>query len=148
MKLMKRNREIIPTRDFRNAMDRFFNDFFNEDDFFDSDLQDWMPSVDIKDDGKKFSIKADLPGMEEKNINVEVKDGVLSISGKRENKEEHKEGDSIRIERSFGSFTRNITLPEGCDLEKINAEYKKGVLEIDIPHLPRKQPKKITVKTS
>ena len=148
MKLMKRNREVIPTRDFRSALDNFFNDFFQEDDFFDTDLQDWAPSVDIKDDGKNFSLKADIPGMDEKDINVEVRDNILTISGKRENKEEHKEGESYRIERSFGSFTRTIPLPDGCDIDKVNAEYKKGVLELTIPHLPQKQPKKISVKTS
>ena len=135
-------------------MDTFsgrFNHFF--DDTFlptlwlknGSKLHDWSPSVDVYDDDKKFVIKAEIPGVDKKNIHIDVKESVLTLSGERSHENEVKEENFYRKERAFGKFERSFTLPEGIDPDSIEADYKDGVLNIIIPKPEEKEPKKISV---
>lgn len=107
---------------------------------------DWTPAVDIKEKDDAFVIVADIPGVDPKDIDVHMENGVLSIKGERESeKKEEKEGYK-RVERSYGSFYRRFSMPETADASKINAKSRNGVLEITIPKLEKEQPRKIEVK--
>lgn len=107
---------------------------------------DWTPAVDIKEQDDSFVIVADIPGVDPKDIEVHMENGVLSIKGERESeKKEEKEGYK-RVERSYGSFYRRFSMPETADASKINAKSKNGVLEITIPKQEKEQPRKIEVE--
>jgi len=107
---------------------------------------DWTPAVDIKENNDGFVIVADIPGVDPKDIEVHMENGVLSIKGERETeKKEEKEGYK-RVERSYGSFYRRFSMPETADATKINAKSKNGVLEVTIPKQEKVQPRKIDVQ--
>jgi HSP20 family protein len=107
---------------------------------------DWVPAVDIKEEQDRFIIRADIPGVDPKDIDVHMEKGMLSISGVRESEtREEKEGYK-RIERARGSFLRRFTLPDTADAEKISAKCKNGVLEVVIPKHEKLQPRKISVE--
>ena len=107
---------------------------------------DWTPAVDIKENNDGFVIVADIPGVNPKDIEVHMENGVLSIKGERETeKKEEKEGYK-RVERSYGSFYRRFSMPETADATKINAKSKNGVLEVTIPKQEKVQPRKIDVQ--
>ena len=107
---------------------------------------DWAPAVDIKEDEKGFTIIADIPGVDPKDIDVHMENGVLTIRGERETeKKEEKEGYK-RVERSYGSFYRRFSMPETADSTKISAKSSNGVLEITIPKQEKEQPRKIEVE--
>lgn len=109
-------------------------------------IADWAPAVDITEDDKEFVVKAELPGLKREEVKVTVEDGVLSISGERKAEKEEKTKKYHRIERSYGSFVRSFTLPEGCDATKVNAEFKEGVLNVHLAKSPKAQPKAIEIK--
>jgi len=99
---------------------------------------DWTPRVDISEDAGKISLKADLPGVNEKDVSVTVEDNVLTLAGERKFEKETDEENYHRVERTYGSFTRGFTLPETVDTDKISAKYDKGVLNISIPKVETK----------
>ena len=108
-----------------------------------------MPAVDVTETEQAFKVVAELPGMDEKNIEVKVANGMLTIKGeKQEEKEEGKQDYYVR-ERSFGSFERTFKVPDGVDLDKVDASFKKGVLTVTLPKTAeaQKAEKKITVRT-
>lgn len=106
----------------------------------------FAPSFDVKETNEGFVIKADLPGIEEKDLKVTLTGQRLTVSGKRE-QETKKEHEHLHaIERSHGSFTRAFTLPDGVDANKIHAELKNGVLTLMLPRKPDVKPKEIAVK--
>ena len=106
----------------------------------------WRPAVDIREEKDRYVIIADLPGVDPKDIEITMEQGVLTIKGEREStKEESHEGYS-RVERVRGSFYRRFSLPDSADAENIEAKGKNGVLEISLPKHQKVQPKKITVK--
>jgi HSP20 family protein len=127
-----------------------FADFF--DNFFDSDLTPSIgkhaPAVDIAEEKDKYVVKADLPGMKQDEIKVELDDGVLRISGERRSEREEKDEakNYHYFERSFGSFERRFVLPKDTDAEKIDAKYENGVLSVSIPKTEARKPKEIKVK--
>ena len=88
----------------------------------------WLPEVDITEEKDRLLVKADLPGMKQEEIAVEVADGVLTITGERKRETETKDAKTYRVERSYGSFLRSFTLPAGVDAANVNAAYKNGVL--------------------
>lgn len=105
----------------------------------------FAPAFDVKETSDAFVFTADLPGVAEKDLQVQLADNRLSISGKRES-EKTEQGDThYTTERSYGSFTRSFTLPEGLDRDKLRAELKNGVLSVTAPKRPEAQPKKINV---
>ena len=105
----------------------------------------WRPVVDVYDREDKIVIKAELPGLEKKDIKVDVKDRVLTLKGERSYENEVKEGKYYRKERAFGKFERAFTLHSDIDSGKIEAEYKDGVLRVEIPKPEEEKPKKIMV---
>jgi len=107
----------------------------------------WRPAVDIKEEEDRFVIYADLPGVDPKNIEITMEQGVLTLKGERsEETKEEREGYK-RVERVSGSFYRRFSLPDTADAERIEAEGKNGVLEITLPKQEKAQPRKITVKS-
>ena len=106
----------------------------------------WTPAVDVKETAEQFVITADIPGVEPKDIEVTMEDGVLTIKGERK-LEARSEGDNgyRRVERAYGSFYRRFTLPDTADAEAISASGKHGVLEVVIPKRAALQPKRIAV---
>ena len=126
-------------------MDRLFDDFFNLStvDFFDSE---WLPAIDIINDEKNMYIKADVAGIDEKDINVTVQDNILTISGERtEEQNESKNSTFTLLERKKGSFSRSILLPDGVKAENVKAELKNGVLTITLPKGKPVETKKIKI---
>ena len=135
---------------FQNELNRLgvFDQFSSgNDDSSTGALSQWRPAVDIKEDNDKYTILADVPGVDPKDIDITMEDGVLTISGARtvENVDE-KEGFK-RVERSYGNFYRRFSLPDTANADGISANSKNGVLEITLPKHEKAQPKRITVNT-
>lgn len=108
---------------------------------------DWIPAVDIKETQDAFILHADVPGVDPKDIEVHMENGILTIKGDRESeKKEEREGYK-RVERQYGAFYRRFSLPDTADAEKIAAKSKNGVLEITIPKKEAVQPRKISVES-
>lgn len=108
---------------------------------------DWVPAVDIREEDSDFVIVADIPGVDPKDIEVHMDNGVLTIKGEKESeKKEEREGYK-RVERSFGSFYRRFALPDTADPEKITANSNHGVLEVRIGKQEKVQPRKISVNS-
>lgn len=108
----------------------------------------WSPSVDIKEDRSKYTVMADLPGVEDKDLSVTLENNILCIKGERHFESKEKEEGFSRTERFEGQFYRRFTLPEAIEGSKIQADYKKGVLHITIPKREAAQAKKIEIKHS
>jgi HSP20 family protein len=111
-------------------------------------LTEWMPSVDIAEDDKEYTIKAELPGVSKEDVKVTVQGGVLSITGERKAEKEEKDKKYHRIERSYGSFFRSFTLPEGTSTEKIGAEFKDGILKLHLPKDEKVKSQTVDVKVA
>jgi HSP20 family protein len=106
----------------------------------------FVPDFEVKETPESYIFKADLPGVEEQDLDISLTRNRLVVSGKRE-AEERNEGETFyAYERSYGSFTRAFTLPEGADADNVRADLKDGVLTLEVPKRPEQQPKKIEVK--
>ncbi len=117
------------------------------DDNSDVAFSQWRPAVDIKEEENQFTILADIPGVDPKEINVTMENGILSIKGERKS-ENVEEGKGFRrVERNAGSFYRRFSLPDTADAEKIEAKSKDGVLHIVLPKHAKVQPKRVTIKS-
>src|ERR1041385_8794758 len=95
-------------------------------------VADWSPEVDISEDDQGYVLKADLPEMKKDDVRVTVEDGILSVSGERKSEKEDQKKKFHRIERSFGTFRRSLTLPEDADSTKVTAEFRDGVLKVHL----------------
>ena len=139
-----------PMRDMfslEHQMNHLFDDVFKPVVRGDSRLSmwNWNPRVDIYDNDENIVIKAELPGIDKKDIVIDVKDGLLVLKGERSFDNEVKEEKYYCRERMFGKFERVFRLPADVDPEKISANYKDGILKIDIPKPEEQKPKQITV---
>ncbi len=112
------------------------------------DTASFTPAVDIEERAESFVIRADLPGMEEKDIEVKVHNRTLYLSGKREESKEEKTDTGYYQERRYGTFYRQFRLGENVDLDKVEAKYEKGVLEVVVLKKPEAQPKQIPVQAN
>lgn len=108
----------------------------------------WCPSVDISEDDKEFLVKADLPDLRREDVRVSVDDGTLTLSGERKIEKEEKNKRYHRVEREYGSFIRNFTLPAGIAADKVAAEFKDGVLRVHLPKDTKPATKSVTVPIS
>lgn len=106
----------------------------------------WAPAVDIYENDKEIVIKAELPEMQEKDIEIRVEDNLLTLAGERKMEKEVKEESYHRIERFYGSFQRSFNLPHTVDRDKIKAGYKDGVLKVTLPKKDEVKPKQIKVE--
>jgi len=109
-------------------------------------LAQWTPAVDIVEKEDGIQISADLPGIPQEDIDVEVHDGTLTIKGEKKKETEVKEGGYHRIERTYGSFERSFTLPSGVKHDEIKASFRNGVLDVFIPKVEEAKPKKVSVE--
>ncbi len=130
----------------RDIFSDIFDDFFGRD-FLTSSTR-LAPAVDIVEEKDKYVLKADLPGLKQDDIKIELTDNILSISGERkhERNEEDKDKKYYYYERSYGAFERKFVLPNDADIEKIKAKYENGVLSIDIQKKESKKPKEIKIE--
>jgi HSP20 family protein len=136
-------RDIVTLRD---KMNRLFEDAVTargeEKDMISST---WTPSVDIYETGNEIVLTAEVPGIDEKDIDIKIENNTLSIQGERKFEKETKEENYHRIERSYGSFFRSFTIPHNVDQDKIEAEHEGGVLRVVMPKKPESKPKKVKV---
>jgi HSP20 family protein len=108
----------------------------------------FVPAVDVYEDEKKVVLKLEVPGIEEKDLDVSVEKNTLTVKGERKFEQEEKEENFHRIERRFGSFYRTFTLPSTVDTENVDAKYEAGVLKLELKKKPEAQPKQIKVNVS
>lgn len=106
---------------------------------------EWAPAVDVYEDENKVVVKAELPGMTDKDIDVNILNNTLIIKGEKKKEEEKKEQSYYRLERSYGAFQRSITLPSHVAADKVKASFKNGILEIELPKKEEAKPKQIKV---
>jgi HSP20 family protein len=135
---------LVKPEPFTREIDRVFDAFFGQTDRG----RRWVPPMDLVEADDHFVLKADLPGLAEGDVNLEVQDSTLTISGERKAEHEEREKGWYRIERSFGSFSRSLTLPDGVDPERIEASFNDGVLEVRIPKPEERKPQRISISAS
>jgi HSP20 family protein len=107
----------------------------------------FAPAFEVKETQDSYLFKADVPGIQEKDIDVTVAGNRLTVAGKREEEKEDRSDQFYAYERNYGSFSRSFTLPDGADTDKLGASLEKGVLTVTVPKKPEVQPKKVAVKT-
>jgi HSP20 family protein len=145
--------EIMPRRrsyglrPFWREMDDFWNRFFEEAPLAER-AWEWTPSVDISETDGNIQVKAELPGLEAKDIDVDVSGDVLTLRGEKMKEEEQKDERYYCRERYAGSFQRSFRLPAGVQGDKVDAEFKNGVLTVNIPKSEEGKQKKIEIKTA
>lgn len=105
----------------------------------------WAPAVDILEKENEIVLRADLPGLDPKDVDIQVQNGTLTLRGERKFESDVKEDNFRRVERVYGSFVRSFSLPPTVDAEKVEADYKNGVLEVKLPKRPEAKPKQIKV---
>jgi HSP20 family protein len=138
-----------PFREFSTLQDRM-NRLFRESyagEGRDESLttSSFAPAVDVYEDEHKVTLKIEVPGIDEKDIDVRVENNTLTVHGERKIEKEEKEENYRRVERQYGSFTRTFTLPQTVDTENVSATYEKGVLKISLPKKAEAKPKQIKV---
>lgn len=146
-----RREEYNPFALLRQEMNTLFDNFFRgfEVEPFMGRFRGFSPDVDIKESEKEIKVAAELPGMDDKDIDISLTRDSLTIKGEKKEEKEDKGKDYYRMERSYGSFSRTIPLPVEVDVDKVKAEFKKGVLTVTLPKTPKaiKETKKIPVKS-
>lgn len=139
-----------PFRDLvtlRERMNRLFEDAVSTARSEEKDMisSTWAPAVDIYEDEKSLVLTAEIPGINEKDVEIKIEDNTLSIHGERKLEKETKEENYHRIERAYGSFYRSFTLPNHIDQDKIQAEHENGMLKITMPKKAELQPRKVKI---
>lgn len=136
-------------RHFQSEMKQFLNQFLTPDSDDQSNVvtSQWQPRVDIKEETRRFVIAADIPGVDPKDIEIQMEKGVLSIKGERTIESKTEEANFTRVERTYGSFYRRFALPDTADADKISASGAHGVLEIVIPKKAETTPRRIAINS-
>ncbi len=130
----------------QNEMNRLFNTLFEAPAPGNAGtLRRWIPAMDLVETEGSFVLRADLPGLTEKDVNVELEDNTLTISGERRAAHEERKEGYYRVERASGTFSRSLTLPEGVDPEAVRASFEHGVLEVRIPKPEARKPRKVAI---
>ncbi len=111
-------------------------------------VAEWAPLVDITEDEKEYTIKAELPDVKKDDVKISVQNDALSITGERKYEKEEKNKKYHRVERAYGSFSRSFTVPEDADAERVSAEFKDGLLKVHLPKSEKVKPKTVEVKVS
>ena len=130
----------------QSDMNRLFNSFFNTPTPANGRaFRRWIPAMDLVETDSAFVLKADLPGLNESDVTVELEDNVLTVSGERKSEQEDRKAGYYRVERSYGAFRRSLTLPEGVDPAAVAASFDKGVLEVTVPKPQQQAPRKVQI---
>jgi HSP20 family protein len=137
-------KELSPFTSLQREMDRLFGDFSKR--FDEPFTSNTFPKLDIAETEGEIKVTAELPGIEEKDLDVTLRNDVLTIKGEKKAEREEKEKNYHLVERSYGSFTRSIQLPPGLDANKVKASMDKGVLTVTMPKPAAAQPQKIDIK--
>jgi HSP20 family protein len=146
--------EVVPWRPFgeispfRSEMNDLWSRFFGETPLVRRLTEEWSPSVDILETKDSFVIKAELPGLEAKDVNVSISGDLLIIKGEKKKEEEEKYEHHYCAERYYGSFQRVFRLPTGVHGDKIEAKFEKGVLKVTLPKVEEAKKKEIEIKIS
>jgi HSP20 family protein len=145
----------LPTRQVyspQSEITRLFNSFFDTATPVGASLarqgRGFAPAIDIVEQDDRFVLTADLPGLTEGDVKLEILDGVLTISGERKSEHEQSGDGYRRLERSFGSFSRRLSLPKGVDADAVKASFDNGVLEVQVPKPAETQPKLVEIATA
>jgi HSP20 family protein len=129
----------------QNDMNRLFNTFFDTPTAGGA-ARRWVPAMDLVETDEHFVLKADLPGLTDEDVHIDVEDRVLTVSGERRSEHEDKREGYVRVERSYGSFRRSLTLPEGVDADAVSASFDRGVLEVRIPKPEQRKPRRVAIQ--
>jgi HSP20 family protein len=132
----------------QNDMNRLFNTFFDTTTPGNggNSPRRWIPAMDLVETDDQFVLKADLPGLTDEDVSIDVEGDVLTVSGERKAEHEDKREGYVRVERSFGAFRRSLTLPEGVDPEAVSASFDRGVLEVRIPKPEQRKPRRVAIQ--
>jgi HSP20 family protein len=128
----------------QGEVNRLFNTFFDTP-VAAGATRRWLPAMDLVEREDHFLLRADLPGLGEDDVSIEVEDGVLTISGERKAEHEETKEGYHRVERAYGSFSRSLTLPDGVDPDALQASFDRGVLEVRIPKPEQRKPRKVSI---
>jgi HSP20 family protein len=138
-----------PTRELSSLssdVNRLFNAFFDVPVGGNgTSVRRWVPAMDLVETEDHFVLRADLPGLSEQDVSIEVVDNVLTVSGERRTEHEDRKDGYHRVERAFGTFSRSLTLPEGVDPDAVEASFEHGVLEVRIPKPEERKPRKVAI---
>jgi HSP20 family protein len=132
----------------QNEMNRLFNTLFDspaQASREGSAVRRWIPAMDLVETAESYVLRADLPGLSKADVNIELEDNVLTISGERKAEREDRNEGYYRIERASGAFSRSLTLPEGVDPNSVQAQFDRGVLEVRIPKPEQRKPRKVAI---
>jgi HSP20 family protein len=130
----------------QSEMNRLFNTFFDSPTGSNGNaLRRWVPAMDLVETEDDFVLRADLPGLAENDVNIELEDNVLTVSGERNTERQERNQGYYRVERASGHFSRSLTLPDGIDPDAIRANFENGVLEVRIPKPEQRKPRKVTI---
>ena len=129
----------------QTEMNRLFNAAFDTTPPGNGGARRWSPAMDLLETDEQFVLRADLPGMTENDVSIELEDNVLTVSGERKTEREDKREGFYRMERAFGTFSRSLTLPKGVDPEAVSAQFDRGVLEVRIPKPEQRKPRRINI---
>jgi HSP20 family protein len=133
----------------QNEMNRLFNSFFDQPNRANGrsggTARSWFPAMDLVETADRYILRADLPGISDEDVSVQLEDNVLTVSGERKPASEHETEGYYRIERGFGRFSRTLTLPTGVDPDMVQAHFERGVLEIAIPKPEQSKPKQVQI---
>ena len=139
---------LIPRTDSIFPRRRIFDNLFNDDLMFSffNEEKTWVPAFDVSENEKEYIISAELPGIDVKDLDVNLSDGVLTVKGEKKEEKEDKNKSYHRVERYYGSFQRSFRIPAEIITDKIDAQYKDGILKLILPKAEANAPKKIEVK--
>ncbi len=129
----------------QSEMNRLFSTFFDTPPAPQQAMRRWIPAMDLVEREEHFVLKADLPGLTEADVTIEVEGDTLTISGERNEKHESREGGFVRLERASGAFSRSLTLPAGVNPDAVQASFVNGVLEVHIPKPERARPRRVSI---
>jgi HSP20 family protein len=133
---------LVKPEPFAHEFDRLFTRLFDQPG---GSPQRWVPAMDLTEADDHFVLKADLPGLNDEDVSIEVQDDTLTISGERSAEHIQREKGWHRIERSFGRFSRALALPDGVNPDGVTAEFDRGVLTVLIPKPEERQPRRISI---
>jgi HSP20 family protein len=132
----------------QNEMNRLFNTLFDspaQGTREGAPVRRWIPAMDLVETGDSYVLRADLPGLSEGDVNIELEDNVLTISGERKSEHADRDEGYYRIERASGAFARSLTLPEHVNPDSVQARFDRGVLEVRIPRPEQRKPRKVAI---
>ncbi len=144
-------REFAPMREFekfRREVDRLWDSFLERRPTRAEEGEEWLPALELAETENDYVVRAEIPGMDPKDIDISLFDGMLTIRGEKKQEREEKEADYHLVERSYGAFTRSIQIPKPVQREKIAASHKNGVLKIALPKSEEAKKKEIKIKVT